>query len=362
MNHPVGQLASLLAALAWAGALVLFKRSGERVPPIPLNLFKNAVGITLLALTLLVTSGLDYWCGLFGGACDAALFLRLSLYDYLILVASGIIGIAVADTFFFHALNLIGVGLVSIVDCCYSPSVLLFAWLLLGEDLSPYHYLGGGLILLGVLIASGHAPPPGHTRAQILLGICLGMLAISSMAFGIVIATPVLKHVPLVWATTVRLIGGSVALLAVTPLLPGAATHWAIFKPARVWYQAIPAAFLGTYLSLLAWIAGFKYTYASVAAVLNQTSIIFALILASIFLRERFGTRKLLAVELALGGVLIITFPDHCMRLAERPGLAISLAAGLIAAPIWYQWRLKRLAPAVSPAVPPAPLEKERIS
>jgi drug/metabolite transporter (DMT)-like permease len=60
------------------------------------------------------------------------------------------------------------------------------------------------------------------------------------------------------------------------------------------------------YFALLFWIAGFKYTYASLAAILNQTSVIFALILASVFLKERFTRRKLAAVVLAFAGVAII--------------------------------------------------------
>jgi uncharacterized membrane protein len=47
-----------------------------------------------------------------------------------ILILSGVLGIAIADTIFFHALNLCGVGIVSIVDCTYSPFAILFSFLL----------------------------------------------------------------------------------------------------------------------------------------------------------------------------------------------------------------------------------------
>jgi drug/metabolite transporter (DMT)-like permease len=344
MNHLLGQSASLLAALAWACALVLFKRSGERVSPIALNLFKNAIGIGLLAITLAALFAIDMGRGLPGGEYQPGLVFRLSPYEYAILAVSGIIGIALADTVFFYALNLIGVGLVSIVDCCYSPGVLLFAWLMLGETLSVYHYVGGALILTGILIASGHKPPPGRTRGQILLGMLLAMLAITSMGFGIVLAKPVLQQVPVIWATTVRLVAGTAALIAVVAFLPGGAEHWKVFKPARVWRMAIPAAFLGTYLSLIAWIAGFKYTYASVAAVLNQTSVIFALILATVFLKEPFGTWKFVAGELALTGVAVVTATDSLFSLARWPWIT-ALVLALVILPVLYHLKWGRAVP-----------------
>ncbi|MBK8271304.1 MAG: DMT family transporter [Planctomycetes bacterium] len=84
----------------------------------------------------------------------------------------------------------------------------------------------------------------------------------------------------------------------------GDALHF-LFSP--VWRYLLPGSFLAAYLSMALWVAGFKYTSASVAAVLNQTSMIFAIILAAIFLHEKLTARKLGAVCIAAGGVLMIT-------------------------------------------------------
>jgi DME family drug/metabolite transporter len=119
-----GEICALAAALSWATALVLFKRSGERVPPIPLNLFKNVTALVLLVFTLLVM----------GASVDELRTFPVS--DMAILSLSGFLGIAVADTTFFYALNLIGVGLVTIAECTYSPLIILFSILLLSESLT----------------------------------------------------------------------------------------------------------------------------------------------------------------------------------------------------------------------------------
>ena len=51
------------------------------------------------------------------------------------LFASGVVGIAVADTLVFAGLNILGAGRAAVVDCSYAPILVLFSFLLLGETL-----------------------------------------------------------------------------------------------------------------------------------------------------------------------------------------------------------------------------------
>jgi len=303
MTPPLpGEAFALLAAFTWACAMVLFKYSGERVPPLTLNLFKNAVAIPLLLLTILAAPATG---PLLADETLANVLARPGR-DIWILIASGVIGIAVADTLFFHGLNMVGVGITAIVDCLYTPAVFFFSWLLLHEPLTAEHFLGAALILSGVVLCSGAPPPPKTTRAQIVAGVLLLTLAMTAMAFGIVIAKPALEGFPLVWAATIRLAGGSVALAGVSFALPTRRAIWSVFRPSAAWRSSVPGAVLGTYLAYVFWVAGFKYADASRNAILNQTSIIFAMVLATLVVRERLGGRKLLAVILALAGVLVV--------------------------------------------------------
>ncbi|MCP4251479.1 MAG: DMT family transporter [bacterium] len=298
MNDALGQACALATAVTWATALVLFKRCGDTVGPLALNLFKNSIGIVLLVLTLVLM-------GDGTGALQG--FPRADLY---ILMLSGIIGIAIADTIFFYSLNLIGVGIISIVDCVYSPLAILFAWLLLSEALAPAHYLGAVLILGSVLTATRLAPPPGRTGRQLMVGILVAIFSMALMAFGIVGAKLVLNDFPLFWATLLRLTAGTLALAALAAASPKRRDYFAVFRPGAVWKTAIPASVLGAYLAMVLWVAGFKYTQAGLASLLNQTSVIFALVLASVFLKERFTRRKLVAMVLGLSGVvLVVTAP-----------------------------------------------------
>ncbi|HUU85297.1 MAG TPA: DMT family transporter [Phycisphaerae bacterium] len=297
-EHLLGQTCALLAAITWAAAVVLFKRSGERISPLSLNLFKNTVAIVLLVVTI---------ASLGGGIRELASF---PLQDLALLAFSGVIGIALADTLFFWALNLVGVGIISIVDCAYSPLVIFASLLVLPEHLTPSLAVGTGLVLFGVFLSSRHKPPPDRTRAQVLLGVLLGLLALATMAVGVVFAKLVLNgnNFPLIWATLLRLLAGTIALALLVQASPQRRRHWSVMRPSAIWKVALPGSVLGGYFSMIFWLAGFKYTYASVAAILNQMSVVFAVILATIFLHEELTRRKVAAIVLALLGAVVVTW------------------------------------------------------
>ena len=69
----------------------------------------------------------------------------------------------------------------------------------------------------------------------------------------------------------------------------------------------IMGSILGTYLSVIFWLSGFKYTMASRAAVYNELSTIMIIVMAYIFLKEPMPKRKCLAVFIASIGALIVS-------------------------------------------------------
>lgn len=291
----LGETCALAAALTWALALVLFKRSGESIPPLSLTLFKNTVGLLLLAVTLLVVG--EPWQPI----------RDLHPHDFYILILSGVVGIAIADSMMFYALNRIGVGLLTITECIYSPCVILFAWWMLSERIDPHDYVGGALVLSGVFVSSTHKPPADRTRAQLVSGMLLGAVAIAMMAVSIVVVKPILEVTPLLSATLIRLVPGTLVLAIPMAVSKKRREMFAVFRPSRMWRYCVPASVLGTYFAMIFWMAGFKYADASVAAILNQTSTAMALVFAAILLGERLTRRKIAAAALAMSGVVVIT-------------------------------------------------------
>lgn len=292
-----GEILSASCALFWAVAVLLFKKSGELVGPITLNLFKNVVGATLLAITLLLRPAPLMPPG-------------VPLLDLLTLFASGVIGIAIADSLFLASLNRLGAGRSAIVDCLYSPFVVLCAWLYLGEPLGVSLLVAVGLmvsaILLGAWMPNDDGTPVADPRA-LHIGVLMGVGSMFLMAVGIVLAKPVLNRSDPLWATEVRLMGG-LAFLAVQTVLsrPLRAEAARVLVPGPSWRVLIPAALIGTYLALILWTAGMTWTRTGTASVLNQLSNVFVLLLAWPFLGERITWRKAGAIGLGLLGGLVV--------------------------------------------------------
>jgi len=288
----MGETYALACALVWAFAVIFFRKSGETVSPFSLNLFRVVVSGLLFSVTMVIF--------------QKPILGQAPLEDYLILVASGVIAIAFSDTLFHMCLNRVGAGLNAIVSTLYSPFIILFAFLMLGERLGWEQFLGMVLIMGGVVVASATSLPDGVNRRDLIIGLLLGVGSMVTLAFGIILAKPVLERSDILWATTVRQLGSLAVLGPVALFWPGRRQRLAIFRPHAAWKFSLPGAILGSYLALILWIGGMKYTTAGNAGILNQTSTIYTLIFASIFLKEPFTRRKGLATVLAMLGIVFV--------------------------------------------------------
>ena len=65
---------------------------------------------------------------------------------------------------------------------------------------------------------------------------------------------------------------------------------------------------VGGYLAMMLWLGGMKYTQASVAAALNQTTNVFLFILAGWVLKEAITRQRAVGIVLGVGGAFLVTF------------------------------------------------------
>lgn len=282
----LGEALSIGSALAWAGGVILYKRLGETLPPHNLNLLKNLIVLALIVPTVLLIEGTQ--------------LPDIPLSALLLALFSGVIGIAVADTLYLSALNSIGASRMGIIGNFYSPFVLALSFVFLGERLGPVQIVGFVLVTLGVVVVNGGSASRDVDAKALRRGALLGAGAILLMAIAIVMVKRVLEGQPLLWIVALRLVGGVGCML-----ISFAVRRQPIFPQgvAICWMTLALAAFLGQYLSMTLWLGGYKFTDASIASILNESSSVFIVLFAWMFLGEGMNPRKILGIACTMSGL-----------------------------------------------------------
>jgi drug/metabolite transporter (DMT)-like permease len=287
-----GELFALSSALVWAFAVILFRRSGETLPPFELNLFKNFVGLVLLVPTILLFEGFA--------------LPVYSLSEVTLLIVSGLLGIALADTWYFRALNMMGASRTGIVSSLFSPFVILLSAIFLGERLGPWQWLGFLFVMSGVLLVTWRSNRLLVDTADVKKGVIYGAGAVFMMAAGVVMVKEILETRSFLWSVELRMVGGGGGMLLYMLMNSQWQSVKRNFSQPQAWGRVTFASFLGSYFALILWLAGYKLIDASVASVLNETNVAFIVFLAWLMLGEQLNRRKLIGLCLTLGGVIIM--------------------------------------------------------
>jgi drug/metabolite transporter (DMT)-like permease len=113
----------------------------------------------------------------------------------------------------------------------------------------------------------------------------------------------VLERNDVLVVSAIRLAGGVGGMILVTTALRAWSQGHLRRLDRRGWAFLVIAAVVGQLLAMVMWLAGYKYTSASIAAILNESSSVFIVLLAWLVLREPMTRRKLVGVACTLGGV-----------------------------------------------------------
>jgi len=288
----MGEFFSVACALCWALAVILFRRSGESLPAFELNLFKNLLAVALMAPTILIFHG--------------PALPGYSAAEWLVVVISGLLGIAIADTWYLRALNLLGASRTGVIGMLFSPFVIGLSMLFLGEQLRPLQFAAFGLVLGGVLLVVWSRNRQEISTRALREGAALAAGSVLLMAIGIVMVKPILESHEFMWTVGVRLAAGALGMLLFVSLARKWDSLLLHFRSPQPWPTIVGASLLGSYVSMIFWLAGYKLTQASIASVLNETAAIFIVLLAWLMLAEPLSPRKVSGVVLAFCGVAAI--------------------------------------------------------
>jgi drug/metabolite transporter (DMT)-like permease len=326
----IGVVAALAAALCWTLASSLWRRLPTSLGPGQLNLLKNLVALALqLPLLLaLVAIGAAGGAAGSGGAASVALLLL-----------SGVVGIALGDSFYLAALRRLGTRRALTFDAAGPALSAIGAALLLAEVPAPRQWLGIGLISLAVLLVAAQTPrqapatalaaapaagspgSPGSTgltglpgpsaamgpglHSQQGLGILLALAAVFCGVAAALLSRAALREglfSPLLSAT-LRLGAAALVMLPLLWRLPTAARG--PLPAQRRWPLLLLATLLGTCAGLVLQQTALAQLKGGLAVALLSTGPVMALPLAPLE-GDRPGALGLAAALLAVLGVALV--------------------------------------------------------
>jgi DME family drug/metabolite transporter len=289
----IGVVASLAAALCWTLSSGLWRRVPTSLSALQLNLLKNLIGAVTLLPALLLPGALH--------GVPAAVVAALML--------SGVLGIALGDSFYFAALRRLGTRRSLTLDAGGPALSALLAQLTLSEDLLPLQWLAIALISLAVVITARQAPPAdGACQEQGLGLLCIAMALLCGLG-GALLSRWALREslLPPLQAAALRLLA---ALLVMLPWvrLPRAQQP----QPAQPrWPLVVVATLLGTSLGIVLQQASLQALPAGLAVALMATAPLMALPLSRLE-GDHPGRSGVAAAGLGFAGVLLL--------LAAAPG------------------------------------------
>ena len=280
---------ALLSACSWALGAILWRKLGEELSAYSMNLGKTVIGSVLLGLALL-SIGIE----------------PVDLHSVIFLALSGVIGIAIGDTFFFLSLLNLGPRRASLMGALNPVAIALTAAMLLGERPTPAVWGGIVITSVGVGWVLQERIKANGGGENYSLGICYGILSVLCTAGGVLLAKIGVSHVPTVQAIWIRLLAGAIGLTLWGVSRSELGSWLKPFRNRELLVKVVAVVMVvvagGFWLSLVA----LKHIDASIAGPLNSTGPLFILPMASILLKEKLSLRAILGAAVAVAGVAMI--------------------------------------------------------
>jgi drug/metabolite transporter (DMT)-like permease len=280
---------ALVASASWALGAVLWRKLDADLTPGGMNFAKVLLGSVLLM-------------GLLPFSENAP----TDVQSFLLLGVSGLLGIAIGDTFFFVSLVKLGPRRASLMGCLNPVCIALASFAALGERPAERVWAGIVIATLGVSWVLRERTPSNQEAADLRVGVVFGALSIFCTTTSVLLAKIGLVTMPSVQATVIRLLWALVGLLAFGAAR-GTLREWlAPFESRRLFLRVclvvLVVVFGGFWLSLVA----LKHLDASIAGMLTSAAPILILPLVYFMLEERVSARAVGGALIAVGGIALI--------------------------------------------------------
>jgi len=293
-NHHLGEFAALLTAFFWTITSLAFESASNKIGSIAVNIIRLFMGFIFLSIFTLIRRGL-------------VLPVDATAENWLWLSLSGLVGFVFGDLFLFKSYTMIGSRFSMLIMTLVPPVTAFFSFLILGEKLTLFHFLGMTLTFTGIAMAIFSSPVKGEKLSLKLAprGILYAFGGAVGQALGLVLSKFGMKNYDPFAATQIRIIAGIAGYaLLVTFLARWVSVRKATSNKSGMILTSV-GAFFGPFLGVSFSLIAIKYTGAGIASTIMALVPVFIIIPAVLLFKQRVTIPEVLGAIVSVAGVAL---------------------------------------------------------
>jgi drug/metabolite transporter (DMT)-like permease len=293
-NNHLGEFAALLTAFFWTVTSLSFESASHKVGSLSVNIIRLVIGLTFLSIFNLLRRGL-------------VLPTDASLDNWIWLTLSGLVGFVFGDLFLFKSYTIIGSRFSMLIMTLVPPVTTFFSWIILGEKLKLFHFLGMTLTFAGIAMAIFSRSGKGEKLSLKLApkGILFAVGGAVGQALGLVLSKLGMGDYDPFAATQIRVIAGIFGFTILVTIL----SRWKQIFNATKNRNAIAAislgAFFGPFLGVSFSLISVKYTEAGIASTIMALVPVIIIAPAVFMYKQKVTVPELIGAIISVGGVAV---------------------------------------------------------
>jgi drug/metabolite transporter (DMT)-like permease len=290
----LGEMSALLTAVVWSWSAFLFAAATARVGSMQVNIVRLILATLLLIAVVLVLQ--------FDTQLSASQLVNLGI--------SGVIGLAIGDTFLFRAFKEIGARMSMLVMSLAPAFSAILAYLFLDEIISPLGTIGIVVTIGGIATVVLEKDRTGSSRyLMTTIGVLYALVGALGQGGGLIFAKMAFMESQLngFVATLVRLVASLVILIPVLMVTGRLKNPVPVFrKDRRAFLFTSGGAVLGPVLGISFSLIAVANTKVGIAATIMATVPILMLPIARFVTREEISGKSIIGAFVTVAGVAIL--------------------------------------------------------
>ena len=294
INEHLGEFAALLTAFFWTVTSLSFESASHRIGSVAVNILRLLIGFVFLSVFNLVHRG-------FFLPVDA------SYENWIWLTLSGLVGFVFGDLFLFKSYTMIGSRFSMLIMTLVPPITAFFSFIILGERLTLFHYLGMTLTFTGIAMAIFSRSAKGEKLSLKLAprGILYAFGGAVGQALGLVLSKFGMKEYDPFAATQIRIIAGIIGYtILVTVLFRWGSVAKGIKNKEGMLLTTL-GAFFGPFLGVSFSLIAVKFTEAGIASTIMALVPVFIIIPAVLLFKQKVTLPEMLGAIVSVAGVAL---------------------------------------------------------